>query len=342
MKKILLCIGLFGIFSLWFRFMVQILTLGSPSLTLELNKYPSDLVQKATITVCAVVRNGRELLLPWLLYHRELGISHFYLYDNNDDGCENVSLLLRDVSTDFYTVIAVQGPLIEGRQIELYRDCRQKNQNSDWLIQLDIDEMVVLKRGYSDLKQILFFYWQHYKHLVSLRWQYTCTWNRVLSYNLFCERPEVNIFDDSDGEVKSFYRPRSFYTRHSVHHMGTLDMLKVVVDPAIMSIYHFYARSLEDFMAAKFMNQNDWQKANFDHYRSIAWQCNLKSRHDRNTSLDRSRICEKIHSMQGPRQSCNMSNLHMNGKANVIRWLRNRILLNDTLSLAELPEGGVD
>jgi hypothetical protein len=35
------------------------------------------------LVICAIIKNEADYIYEWLSYHAFLGISHFYLYDNN-------------------------------------------------------------------------------------------------------------------------------------------------------------------------------------------------------------------------------------------------------------------
>lgn len=228
------------------------------------------------IVLCAVVRHGKFSLIEWMLYHQNLGVDHFQIYDNNDISEESIELLLLPfVNKLSFHIENASGPMIGERQLNLYRYCRKKYSRSDWIIQLDVDEYIVIHSLFKNLPELLDYYWARHKRVISFSWQYTCTWNRIQSYNLLCDTRPLELMNDLSSHVKSAYRVRSWYTRHSIHHMGTLEFFKQLVEADIAVVYHFYAKSLMDFLLAKFANRNDWDtKTNYlNAYKKLATKC---------------------------------------------------------------------
>jgi hypothetical protein len=35
------------------------------------------------IAICLIIKDENEYLQEWMDYHRKVGVSHFYIYDNN-------------------------------------------------------------------------------------------------------------------------------------------------------------------------------------------------------------------------------------------------------------------
>ena len=70
------------------------------------------------ISVCLLIRDENEYLEEWLNWHRNIGIEHFYIYDNMSripisetiQDCSDVTIIRWDHS---YTAM----------QIEVYTDC---------------------------------------------------------------------------------------------------------------------------------------------------------------------------------------------------------------------------
>jgi hypothetical protein len=295
--------------------------------------------KKTILGICAIVRNSNNLLREWIVYHHELGIDQFILYDNNDSETENITMLLEPLPK-VVTVIPAPGKMIGHRQMDFYRDCRRRSQHIDWLMQLDIDEMIVLKGTFRTLRDIFYEYGRFYDQQISFRWEYTCTWNRIASYTVICEKEPIPVTTDFEKEVKSFYRPSSVYTRHSVHHMSTLELLKNEIEIDVGSIYHFYARSLTDFRAAKFYNNNDWNKANFIYFHQIAALCIANNYTDEKTSLVRANaLCKKDMNfipVLNLRPTDTKTALYA-AENKYLQWLNSRLQLNRSLDINEIP-----
>lgn len=151
------------------------------------------------------------------------------------------------------------------KQIELYRDYRKRySKQYEWIMQIDIDKMVVLYKPNDSLPLLLDRYSKlpRVHWVVSFPWRVTCTWKEISHHSILCgSKYTNNVFPLSrtylDHEiVKSAYATNGLYTRHSIHDMGTFAPLKIVAKEAVL--YHFFVRSLLDFLLAKFANNNDW------------------------------------------------------------------------------------
>ena len=103
---------------------------------------------KTAIVACA--RWETENILEWVTYHKSLGFGHIYLYCNDDDPTELYEKLCPLAVGDSPFVTFLHYPLV-GLQTAMYKHfLRTANHEVEWLIFLDIDEFVALKR-HSDI-----------------------------------------------------------------------------------------------------------------------------------------------------------------------------------------------
>lgn len=182
--------------------------------------------RKGKVAICAMFQNEATFLKEWIEYHRLIGVSHFYLYNNN--------------STDGY--LAVLKPYLEEGIVELFnvpfdstvfRDFAKTHNTvqiccydhaiamsakaNTWLAIIDSDEFIALASS-IDLPTFL----KRYKMVggVVAYWQVYGTSNvwDILPGELMLEKL-VNKFPqdyDENWQFKSIVRPK--YARcHSPH-----------------------------------------------------------------------------------------------------------------------------
>ena len=92
-------------------------------------------------------------LREWVEYHKSIGITHIFLYDNNDVDGETFDNVINDYITDGYVEVfdvrGKKGSVIWRKgytslQIEVYDECYQKHKNEyDWFAFIDIDEFII-------------------------------------------------------------------------------------------------------------------------------------------------------------------------------------------------------
>ena len=106
------------------------------------------------IAICAIVKNENLYLRDWVEYHKNLGISKIFIYDNNDFWGEHPEDVLQDyIEQGFVEVTDVRGIEkglrydtqninIQNRAyIETYERLR-KTKDYQWQINIDVDEYI--------------------------------------------------------------------------------------------------------------------------------------------------------------------------------------------------------
>jgi len=62
------------------------------------------------IAICAIVKNENLYLRDWVEYHKNLGISKIFIYDNNDFWGEHPEDVLQDyIEENFVEVTDIRG-----------------------------------------------------------------------------------------------------------------------------------------------------------------------------------------------------------------------------------------
>lgn len=96
--------------------------------------------EKATLSVCAIMKNEGPYLVEWLEFHKLVGVERFYLYNNNSTD-NTVNIL--DVYTDRGEVILHDWPLEINQQLKAYTHClKNYKTESEWIAFIDLDEFL--------------------------------------------------------------------------------------------------------------------------------------------------------------------------------------------------------
>lgn len=100
------------------------------------------------IALVGIVKNEGPYLREWIEYHKLLGISKFYIYDNSstDDTAEILKELAADSNIVYQRVSGV------AHQMDVYNDALAKaRKNEEYLFFLDADEFVFLQDSSAKL-----------------------------------------------------------------------------------------------------------------------------------------------------------------------------------------------
>lgn len=211
--------------------------------------HPSD-----TVVICAVARNSRFLIREWMLYHQAIGVTHFYIYDNNLPHEDNLTHVLLPMPSHLYTIILSHDKFSWDGQIKMYSDCRNRfGYLHNWILQIDMDEMLVLKNEASLLSYLKAY--SGYAE-ISFYWFATCTSHfsrRPVS--VICDTVPFNVTPWLD-EFKSMYRPNFIFGNHHAHFVSQIDYFRAFAPLDEAVIYHFYTRSLQDYVLNKFVSSS--------------------------------------------------------------------------------------
>jgi Glycosyltransferase family 92 len=116
------------------------------------------------LAVCAIFREEAPFLSEWLAFHRAVGVTHFYLY-NNESTDNFESVLDPWCKSGLVTLKDWPG---KRRQLAAYEDCLETARaNCEWVAFIDVDEFLFsprmldirpILRKYRDLPGL--FVWQ--------------------------------------------------------------------------------------------------------------------------------------------------------------------------------------
>lgn len=119
------------------------------------------------IAVVAIARDEKPFMDEWLLYHRLIGVNHFFVYDDDPTPCLQEFL---QPHTEYTTTIRWYNRRSQGnQQIKAYQNALHHHlADYQWVAFIDIDEFIVLEKN-ENLGAFLVSY--ENTSAVSLHWR---------------------------------------------------------------------------------------------------------------------------------------------------------------------------
>jgi hypothetical protein len=91
--------------------------------------------------ICSIAKNENNYLLEWVTYHINLGFSHIYIYDNNDEDGEQIEDVLEEHLGNNVFIIDCRGK--KRHQATAYTEFYQLfGDQYHWVAYIDIDEFI--------------------------------------------------------------------------------------------------------------------------------------------------------------------------------------------------------
>lgn len=160
-----------------------------------------------SLAVCAIVRNEGKFIREWLEWHIMMGVSKFYLYDNDSDD-DTAAVLRPFVKKGIVEYIFYPGKY---RQIPAYNDCVTKHKyDCEWLAVIDADEFLQ-PLGQENVLDMLRRMKKENANMGGL----------AVNWRLF----------GSNGHVSSQEGVVSSYTKRAVDEYQTHNHIKSIVNP---------------------------------------------------------------------------------------------------------------
>lgn len=172
-----------------------------------------ELLGKETVAICSMFRNEARFLDEWITYHKLIGVSRFYLFnDRSDDGY--LEILQPYIDSGLVILKPSCRRLAEESHIhvqvwELGAVLREHAEDTDWVAHIDLDEYIVLGRD-RDLPTAL----ERFKEASAV----FCTWRCFGTSNVIIPpggRLLTSLVKSSlaghpnNSSGKSIYRPKS-------------------------------------------------------------------------------------------------------------------------------------
>jgi len=213
--------------------------------------------RKHKIVVCLVAKNEHDYLPEWVVYHLAIGVDHFYIYDNGDEGTRPLEDAMQGKFNDCCTFI----PFPERPcQLRAYSHFLiNYAQHTDWVAFIDADEFIVPKKS-PNLRAFV----DEHSHLpvIGLNWH-------MFWHNFHHKRPEGFVIDNYtrahfNKHIKtlaqtSWLRGDASEMKNCVHNVfgcarridGSLirGPFNEVDNTDIICINHYWTKSIEEWRA---------------------------------------------------------------------------------------------
>ena len=124
--------------------------------TSVLNEYLNTHQYKYNTSVCLLIKDENDFLEEWLDNYWDIGVDHFYIYDNNSK--VPVKETIAKIKDGFYVdkCDVILFTEYKHMQYDCYRNCLiNYGQESRWIGFLDTDEFVEFTDGTTDIKEFL-------------------------------------------------------------------------------------------------------------------------------------------------------------------------------------------
>ena len=188
--------------------------------------------KKYKVAICGIFKNEARYLKEWLDFHLVVGVSHFYLYNNNSED-DYLSILQPYITSG--VVELIDWPK-EHSQMDAYRDCiKRYSTEAQWIGFIDIDEFVVpnefdniydFLKKYNNKRPAVMIYWKIFGTSGKIDRDYN---NLVIEDFTICWHKYINI-------GKCFYNTNYEFDaktkqNYSLHHCLWTKIAGISVPP---------------------------------------------------------------------------------------------------------------
>jgi hypothetical protein len=240
---------------------------------------PVVITNTTSIAICIMIKDDHSYIEEWLRHHRDLGVDHFYFYDNEStppykdlgddvtitywDENQYFKVILPIVNEDLYdatflstiklqelrTTHWVSYPERDTKQFKAYQHCvNNHGHKHKWIAFIDSDEFINVAEGLN-IPSVLKAYEDD-----NTIGQVLMKWRMFSSSGHQTKQPlQKEAYTDwfPDYQVKSFLQPAKLYAVSNIH---------------VFSLYHMYSTITED-PANPLVNENLYT----EHSSDIIW-----------------------------------------------------------------------
>ena len=220
---------------------------------------------KYHLTICTMFKNEAPFLKEWIdFHHRAIGVSHFYLYNNDstdhfrevlapyiDQGL--VELIEWETSDD-HAIFGIDDETFVPYQIGAFRDCLKNRayEEAEWVAIIDVDEYIVPGISAASFHNLLDKSKRAGIGSLKIRWKTFGTSNikkldprKRLVEQLVCRAPDDYLRDVY--WVKSIHQPKATASYCVVHEtIGVEKGYWIHILPSkTCRIHHYWSRTEE-------------------------------------------------------------------------------------------------
>lgn len=251
------------------------------------------------LAIAVIIKNEGLYILEWIEYHRMMGFSKFYIYDN--DSTDHVEYLLQGfIDTGVVEFTRIHGT---GKQLDAYQDAIEKSKNEvKWLAVLDADEFI---QNLTDVS-LLDILQKRRQVAMLVGWMVFGSNNKQEKGNgLVIERFTRHAREDFIADYKMILNPRKLLRWKNPHYAQMLGIIRDENGKIIHSypyhtlkqaipaskdeirINHYYSKSLSEFIEKS--NRGYADSSDEKSVRLARSMCDFDE-HDRNEIEDKSML----------------------------------------------------
>ncbi|KAF3444507.1 hypothetical protein FNV43_RR14199 [Rhamnella rubrinervis] len=101
--------------------------------------------KKHEMCICTMVRNQGRFLKEWVMYHAEMGVQRWFIYDNNSD--DDIDAVIESLSNAKYDVSRYVWPWIKTQEAGFAHCALRARDSCQWVGFIDVDEYFHLPSG---------------------------------------------------------------------------------------------------------------------------------------------------------------------------------------------------
>jgi len=211
-------------------------------------QYPTELASTldGSTAICIMIKNDHEYIEEWLTHHRNLGINHFYVYDNEStpqyiSTARDITVITWDEDQYFEPIFPIINPQFynpqqyasldftdistthwpnyperDSRQFKAYQHCLNNfGSKHKWLAFIDSDEFINIAPGLN-LIDVLNSYDKAHIGQLLMKWRMFSSSGHLTKQPL-----QKEAYTDwfPDYQVKAFVRPERVLGVKSLHIM---------------------------------------------------------------------------------------------------------------------------
>jgi len=235
--------------------------------------------KKQVVDIVCIAKREEMTIVDWVEYHRQIGINHIYIFDNNDVGdLSLVNKLKIYIDCGFVTVFDnIRG--MKGMQMECYNAFVRQNLKervNDWTLFIDCDEYLSLRDKYNNISDFLNDIESNCPNIGVLYVNWDCYWaNGKIFYD---PRPVVERFNEKlqlyleeNSQIKAFVKTgcQAFYqgnphnpipidgkkTYDTLFRLVNLSPFQEIRDDYPVYINHYLTKSLQEYLYRKYQRE---------------------------------------------------------------------------------------
>lgn len=192
------------------------------------------------ISICLLTKNENRYIREWVQHHLDIGIDHFYIYDNNDVDFVKDEIL-KYFDEQYFTFVPWLSYCAH-MQVEAYNDCLKKfGGDNEWIAFIDTDEFIDCENIHSAMEPYVEY------DYIRIPWVMHNANGQLYSSNEPVRERFPKIYPNQSriDYYKSIVRPNRVNEMVVHYAVGKNNNYVLVND---IKLDHYYTRSLEEWV----------------------------------------------------------------------------------------------